>query len=142
MRDGRTRKIERAERGDPSFDEYRRRWRSSLVLVGGGAEGTEFPIERPQSVLGRGPDVDLLFDDRTLSRQHAAIEFTGRGFRVRDLGSMNGMWVNGKETRVADLASGDRIQIGELALQWVVEKCEGPSRTYVLPDDGDEGGED
>lgn len=135
MRDGYTRKLPRAARAKPSFEEHRRRWQSSLVIVSGGPEGTEFVLEQAQTTLGRGPDVDLCFDDQTLSRQHLAIEFTGKGFRARDLGSMNGMLVNGSEVRVADLSSGDRLQIGQLELQLVVEKRETPTRTYVLPDE-------
>ena len=135
MRDGFTRKLERAESASPSFEEHQRRCETSLVIVSGGPEGTEFVLDRPQTTLGRGPDVDLVFADQTLSRQHLAIEFTGQGFRARDLGSMNGMRVNGRETRVADLASGDRLQVGELVLELVVEKREAPPRTYVLPDE-------
>jgi len=135
MRDGYTRKLERAERANPSFEEHQRRYQTSLVIVAGGAEGTEFVLEQAQTSLGRGPDVDLAFADPTLSRQHLAIEFTGKGFRARDLGSMNGMRVNGRESRVADLESGDRLQIGELELELVVEKRELPARTYVLPDE-------
>ena len=135
MRDGYTRRLDRAEGDGRSFEEYARRWSASLTIVSGGAEGTEYVLERPETTLGRGPEANLSFDDRTMSREHAVVEFTGVGFRVRDLASMNGIFLNGGEVKVGDLKSGDRIQIGQHVFQFVLEKRRGSARTYVLPED-------
>jgi pSer/pThr/pTyr-binding forkhead associated (FHA) protein len=134
MRDGYTRRLDRAESDQKSFEEYARRWAASLTIVSGGAEGSEYLIERPELTIGRGPEADLSFDDRTMSREHAVIEFAGAGYRVRDLASMNGVFLNGSEVKVGDLKSGDRIQVGQHVFQFVLEKSQ-RSRTYVLSED-------
>ena len=77
----------------------------------------------------------MVFDDRTMSREHAVIEFAGLGFRVRDLASMNGIFLNGSEVKVGDLKSGDRIQVGQHVFQFVLEKSQHSPKTYVLPEE-------
>jgi pSer/pThr/pTyr-binding forkhead associated (FHA) protein len=69
-----------------------------------------------------------------MSKEHAALEFANGGIRLRDLGSMNGTRLNDSEVRAADLKNGDRIQLGEHAFQFVLEKRAKQPRTYVLPD--------
>lgn len=133
MRDGRTRKLERPE-SDEGFEGWRARWRAVLVVLAGGAEGTEHPVEAAVVTLGRGPGVDVAFDDASMSREHAALEFASEGFRVRDLGSMNGTLLNGGEVLAAELKNGDRVQLGEHVLQFVLEERPRLPRTYVLPD--------
>jgi pSer/pThr/pTyr-binding forkhead associated (FHA) protein len=75
----------------------------------------------------------LLADDE-VSQQHAAVEFTGEGFRVVDLGSTNGTRVNGEPVQSAELDHGDRLQIGRHVIQLVVEKHDAPARVYVVDD--------
>ncbi|MEE8580477.1 MAG: FHA domain-containing protein [Myxococcota bacterium] len=133
MQDGQTRKLTRS--GDSSaaktfFDRYR----AFLVSVAGTTAGNEYPLERDRVSLGRGPGVDLAFDDSTMSREHAAFELVEGGIRVRDMASTNGVLLNDSATLVAVLKNGDRIQIGEHVFQYVVEERERTPRTYVLPD--------
>ncbi len=135
MRDGFTRKAERAPARNPSFEEWCSRVQASLCIVAGGAEGTEYPIERARLTVGRGPGVDLCFDDTTMSKEHAIFEFADGGLRVRDLGSMNGIQVNDVETPVRELESGDRVRIGEHVLQLVLDKRERPPKTWVVSED-------
>ncbi len=64
-------------------------------------------------VLGRGRTADVpLIDDR-VSREHCAIEPTERGYRVVDLGSRNGTWLNGVRVEAAPLGPDDRLAVGE-----------------------------
>ena len=116
------------------FFEFHARCRSSLVMVTGGAAGNEYPIERPRVSLGRGPGVDLEFNDGAMSREHCVIEFAGEGFRVRDLGSTNGTRVNSGSVQSADLKNGDRLELGEHVFQLVLEERPREPRTYVVPD--------
>ncbi|MDH3211645.1 MAG: FHA domain-containing protein [Myxococcales bacterium] len=133
MRDGLTRRIEQPESKD-GFAEFTNRWRAAIVILSGDAAGTEHDLQQPHITLGRGPDTDLTFDDEAMSREHAALEFTGTGFRIRDLGSMNGMLLNGGQARVGDLKNGDRFQLGEHVFQYLLERCTRPAKAYVLPD--------
>jgi len=134
MRDGRTRKLEVAER-DETFERYVEKWQATVVIVSGAAAGTEYPVERPLHTLGRGPGVDWTFDDSTMSKEHAAVEFADGRLRIRDLGSMNGIFLNGGEVKAEDLKNGDRFQIGEYVFQFVLQKRPKQPKTYVLPDE-------
>ena len=128
MRDGRTRKLEAAAPvGD--FEGFRLDHEIFLVVEVGGDEGSEHPIEAERVTLGRGSDVDLRFRDEAMSRVHAAIEFENGSFRLRDLGSLNGIAVNGSNMLVADLKHGDKLRVGEHEFRFLVQ--ERPSRTPV-----------
>lgn len=134
MRDGFTRKLEVPER-NASFDEFLAKWRICVVVLSGDSAGTEFEMESPCVSLGRGAEADWSFEeDETMSKEHAAIEFSQGGLRLRDLGSMNGTRHNGSEVKAADLTNGDRFQIGEHLFQIVLEKRKAAPRTYVIPD--------
>ncbi len=135
MRDGYTRRLDRAERDSQSFEEFIRRWAATLTIVSGGAEGSEYLLGRPENIIGRGSEADIVLSDPTMSREHAVVEFAGLGFRVRDLGSMNGILLNGSEVKVGDLKSGDRIQVGQHVFQFVLEKSQRGPKTYVLPEE-------
>lgn len=126
MRERATRKLSRPGRGAQPAQ------RASLVIIEGGAEGSEFELDRERCVVGRGPGVDLALEDVAMSRQHAAFERTATGHRVCDLGSTNGVSVNGAPVAVADLKHGDRVQLGEHVLQYLVETRERSPRAFQV----------
>ncbi len=134
MRDGRTRKLERPPE-QTRASQFFAVFKVTIVIVEGPSAGTEFEIDRESVVLGRGPDVDLCFDDSAMSREHATLELTGDGFRLRDLASSNGVTVNGAPTLACDLKHSDRFQLGEHVFQYVLEEIQRPPRSYQLPDD-------
>ncbi len=82
-------------------------------LTGRFADGTlgEFPLG-PATSLGRHPSNTLRLVDREVSKEHAVIERVGKDFILKDLGSSNGTFVNGKRANVSYLASGDRVRFG------------------------------
>jgi pSer/pThr/pTyr-binding forkhead associated (FHA) protein len=129
-----TRKLETTP-PDQSFSDFLTNYRAAIVVLSGNAAGTEFAIDEPKVSLGRGATADLSFDDSAMSREHVVIEFSDGGFRIRDLGSMNGTMVNGEAVQVANLDHGDRLRIGEHVFQFILETCEPKPKTYVLPDD-------
>lgn len=134
MRDGRTRKQREVERGGPDTG-FASKWKATLVVLTGLRQGTDYELDAPSTVVGRGPGADLEFDDETMSRQHACLELTGDGLRVRDLGSLNGIRINGRTTNAGDLSHGDRLEIGELTLQLLLEERKREPRTYVVAED-------
>jgi pSer/pThr/pTyr-binding forkhead associated (FHA) protein len=74
---------------------------------------SRYDITAPVTVLGRGSDVDLRIDDPGISRRHAEIRvFAGSEARVLDLGSTNGLVVDGRPTQDAALREGTTIRIG------------------------------
>jgi FHA domain-containing protein len=86
---------------------HRRRAARTLVIDG---------VERPlgSSVrIGRSSSCDLVLADDAISRRHAEIALRGGVCVIRDLGSCNGTFVNGRAIRRARLRSGDELQLGE-----------------------------
>lgn len=81
-----------------------------------GAEAIE--LDRSVLTIGRLPDRDLVLDDARVSRAHAELRRSGQTFRVVDVGSANGTFVNG--TQVADhlLADGDLVSVGGVELRF------------------------
>jgi len=133
MRDGRTRKLP-SHGNETSSEAILANHRFSLVIVDGSARGREIPLAAVRTVLGRGPGVDVVVPDPALSRQHFALELTGSAAHIRDLGSTNGIVVNGQAVESAELAHGDRIRAGDHVFQFLAEEIESEPRTYVLPD--------
>jgi pSer/pThr/pTyr-binding forkhead associated (FHA) protein len=64
------------------------------------------------AVLGRSKDCDIQIMDPNVSRRHAEIRPAGQGFTIVDLGSTNGIEVNGKRVERLELADGSRFTIG------------------------------
>ena len=87
--------------------------RAPLVLE---VNGTQHPLQPPGLVLGRGSEADLRINDPGISRRHAQIRVNpaGPGMQIDivDLGSTNGIVVNGKRVQHAVLQEGSRIEIG------------------------------
>ena len=133
MADERTRKSPRAAGAD-SFEEFVARWQPSLVIVAGGPEGADYQVELPCLTVGRGPGVDLEFEDDEMSRRHAALEYADGSLRIRDLGSTNGVRVNDGPVSVRELEHGDRVQLGGLVFRYLLEERKREPRTYVLPE--------
>ncbi|HVM39853.1 MAG TPA: FHA domain-containing protein, partial [Acidimicrobiia bacterium] len=66
--------------------------------------------------LGRHPEADILLDDVTVSRKHAEVVRSGDDYTVRDVGSLNGTYLNRNRVDEAPLRHGDEIQIGKFRL--------------------------
>lgn len=71
----------------------------------------EFPLGL-KTTLGRHPANTIRLADREVSKEHAAIERVGSDFLLRDLGSSNGTFVNGRRVRELRLKDGDEISLG------------------------------
>lgn len=134
MTDPRTRKLESAASASEEAERFFARYRATLVRVSGPGAGSEHTIDRDAVTIGRGEECDIVVEDPSVSRAHAAIERFGEGFRLRDLGSTNGVQVNGSPVQAADLKHGDRLELGAARFQFVLEERESPPRTYVLPE--------
>ncbi len=68
-------------------------------------------------VLGRSPSCQLVFGDDTVSRRHAELHIDGGVWMLRDLGSSNGTWVNGRRIVEAEVAPGDDIALGHCRIR-------------------------
>ncbi|WP_405686295.1 FhaA domain-containing protein [Streptomyces sp. NBC_00057] len=84
--------------------------------------GTRHQISRPTLVLGRSTDADVRIDDPGVSRRHCEIR-TGTPSTIQDLGSTNGIVVDGQHTTRATLRDGSRIVVGSTTI--VYRQAEG-----------------
>ncbi len=94
---------------------------AKLIVVEGPDRGTEFPLPEEKGsvqVVGRDPKSPVVLRDGSVSRQHLRIEFTGRDFRLVDLGSRNRTFLNGEPVREGLLRNGDTIGAGDSELRF------------------------
>jgi len=131
MKDGHTRKLTTRTGGAQDFLAAHA---ATLVFASGPLAGSEIALDRERITLGRGAGSDVVIDDASISHLHAALELGERGFRLRDLGSTNGVVVNGARTGVADLKHGDRLALGSVAFRYLVEKRASGPPTHELRD--------
>ena len=91
------------------------------------ASGAAHEVDLPGSVatVGRDPSSDLVLNDPKCSRRHAVIETGADGITIRDSGSANGVFVNGKKTERSRLRAGDVIKLGDVAVTVLPEALSG-----------------
>jgi hypothetical protein len=87
-----------------------------LVVRQGPEIGTRYSLVGDHMSVGRVPDNDIQLDDFTVSRQHAVFVKQGAAWLVRDLGSLNGTYVNNERVDESVVAHGDAVQIGRFHL--------------------------
>ncbi len=87
-----------------------------LVVRRGPNAGSRFLLDEDVTTAGRHPESDIFLDDVTVSRRHAEFRRDGGHFSVRDVGSLNGTYVNRERIETATLAGGDEVQIGKFRL--------------------------
>ena len=87
-----------------------------LVKRGPGA-GSKYVLEQDVVTAGRHPESDIFLDDVTVSRRHAEVVKTADGYAVRDVGSLNGTYLNRERIEAeVPLANGDEVQVGRFKL--------------------------
>lgn len=87
-----------------------------LVVKRGPNAGSRFLLDADLTTAGRHPDSDIFLDDITVSRRHAEFVREAAGLTVRDVGSLNGTYLNRERIEQAVLAGGDEVQIGKYRL--------------------------
>jgi pSer/pThr/pTyr-binding forkhead associated (FHA) protein len=84
-----------------------------LIVRRGPSEGTSFVLGGEKTTIGRSDESDVMLDDVTVSRRHAEVSRTAEGWTLRDVGSLNGTYVNRERIESTVLAGGDEVQIGK-----------------------------
>lgn len=90
-----------------------------LVVARGPSTGMTLELTESPTTAGRSADTAIFLDDITVSRVHAQFELSGNGWALRDLGSLNGTYVNRRPIELVELVSGDEIQIGKYRFRYV-----------------------
>ncbi len=89
---------------------------ASLFVIRGNDQGRRFDLDEPVVWVGRDRSNAVQLHDSEVSRIHAELRRAGHSYTVRDLGSSNGTFVNGRRVREHGLQSGDQLQLGRSLL--------------------------
>jgi pSer/pThr/pTyr-binding forkhead associated (FHA) protein len=87
-----------------------------LVVQRGPGAGSRYLLDTDLSTVGRHPESDIFLDDITVSRRHVEFRREDKTFRVHDVGSLNGTYLNGDRVDDAVLQNGDEVRIGKFRL--------------------------
>jgi pSer/pThr/pTyr-binding forkhead associated (FHA) protein len=90
-----------------------------LVVQRGPNAGSRYLLDADVTSVGRHPDAAIFLDDVTVSRRHAEFRREGAGFRVVDVGSLNGTYVNRHRIEDVVLANSDEVQVGKYRLLYL-----------------------
>jgi FHA domain-containing protein len=90
-----------------------------VVRSGGGRAGEAFAVTGERTLVGRSPECDIFLDDVTVSRRHAELQRVDEQLVIRDLGSLNGTFVNRRRIESAVLEDDDELQIGKYRLTFL-----------------------
>jgi len=99
---------------------------ASLIVLQGAEIGRDFRLRKTDMIIGRSIEADIRLPDNEASREHARIHFEGNprdqeaNYFITDLGSTNQTFVNSKTVTQLELRDGDKIQIGETVLKFVI----------------------
>ena len=94
----------------------------SLRIMNGPGEGARFELseDAAEVVIGRSPACDIIVEDHNASRRHCLVKRSWHGFSVQDLGSRNGVLVNGQSIEGPRmLRDGDELQVGGVKLTFI-----------------------
>jgi pSer/pThr/pTyr-binding forkhead associated (FHA) protein len=83
--------------------------------------GSSLEVKQRRVVIGRSRDCDIQLADANVSRRHAELRQEGTSYWIVDLGSTNGLEVNGKRVKRSKLRSGDTITLGSTELTFARE---------------------
>ena len=87
-----------------------------LVVKRGPNAGSRFALEADVTKAGRHPESEIFLDDITVSRRHAEFVRQDTGYIVRDVGSLNGTYLNRERIEESRMTNGDEVQIGKFKL--------------------------
>lgn len=119
--------VEDAEASHAALDDEARsavdalpRGSAMLVVLRGPNAGSRFLLDADMVTAGRHPDSDVFLDDVTVSRRHAEFRRSDDGYVVRDVGSLNGTYVNRDRVDEVTLSNADEVQVGKYRLVYYV----------------------
>ena len=102
--------------GDVASEPRRENLVASLFVIQGADQGKRFEFTSGPVALGRDDSNAVRLHDTEVSRRHAELRLEQGGYRILDLSSANGTFVNGQPVDQTALSSGDRVQLGQTVL--------------------------
>lgn len=96
-----------------------------LLVSRGPSAGTRYVLTEASTSIGRHPESDLLLDDVTVSRRHVEVRRSADAYSVRDVGSLNGTYLNRERIDAeVPLRHGDELQVGKFRLLFLAEAAD------------------
>jgi hypothetical protein len=83
-----------------------------------GPQGGQLLELRARAIVGTAGDCDVVVKDQSVSGRHAEFSAQGGAFRVSDLGSTNGTFVNDKRVQSSELVDGDTLRLGRTSFKF------------------------
>lgn len=108
-----------------------------LIILARHSSVRQVNIEGPLNTIGRSSSNNICIDSESVSRHHAAIQWTGDRFVLTDMGSRNGTYVNQERVRAHELSNGDAIIVGDCQLRFLYSRVMPAAdvlRLQTLPD--------
>ena len=102
-------------------------------------DGPNIPLAKPILLVGRHQECDIQIPSRKISRRHCCLAQVGKALVVRDLGSTNGIRVNGVRLPEGLLNDGDELTIGNIRYQFRLTDDPPPDAPQASPDVEDSG---
>lgn len=102
-------------------------------------EGPVIPLDRPIVLIGRHPECDVRIDSHKISRRHCVVVQLSDGYHIRDLGSTNGVYINGQRVDQGVLTPDTEFQIGNLKYLLILkEEGDKPAREFPAASPGED----
>jgi len=95
---------------------------ATFVVKRGSMAGARFLVTEEFTKIGRHPESDIFLDDVTVSRRHAEVHREGEAVLLRDVGSLNGTYLNRTRIESSSLRSGDEVQVGKFKLVFLTDE--------------------
>ncbi len=96
-----------------------------LIVQRGPGSGSRYLLDTDMVSAGRHPESDIFLDDITVSRRHVEFRRDAGTYRVHDVGSLNGTYVNRDRIDEVLLQNGDEVRIGKFRLVFFASAAEG-----------------
>ncbi len=93
-----------------------------LEIIGSGGKRKHVELGEGEVVLGRTSECGIQLSVENVSREHALIFFRNEEYHIEDLGSTNGVYVNGIKIEKCVLRNHDRVEIGDVEILFSEEK--------------------
>src|ERR1044071_8454155 len=108
-----------------------------LAAIAGPLKGTNFTLTEDETSIGRESANRICLSDPSVSRRHCVIKREGDLFKVTDLDSLNGTFVNDLPVKERYLEHGDRLRLGDFTFSFLLGEWDAPAgSSTVLMDEG------
>ena len=97
---------------------------AKLEILEGPDAGQKYQVDTGRLIIGRGADCDIRLTENSISRHHAAVELLDGAWRLEDLGSQNGTFIDGNRVQRVNLSHQTVLQLGSVRLSFDADHTE------------------